>query len=225
MTSKIHIIIPAGGASNRFGDPVKKQFQILNGETILNRTLKVFLSLTYVDSIVVSLPKDDLAHESLIKHPKLIYTAGGKSRSDSVHLGFEKLDLGDDDLVLIHDAARPLISEELVQAVIAATHKYGSVVPVLAVADTVKTVSAGFVEKTIPRETIKTIQTPQGFRASLLKKAYSELNFADPQFTDESLLIERLGLKVAVVEGERQNIKITEKFDFQLAQALLSGSL
>ncbi len=221
MNTKIHIIIPAGGGSQRFGDPVKKQFQILNGETILNRTLKIFLSLTYVDAVVVCLPKEDLTHESLIRHPKLIYTAGGISRSDSVHLGFEKLSINDDDLVLIHDAARPLLSEELIQAVIAATHKHGSAVPVLAVADTIKTVAAGFVEKTIPRETLKTIQTPQGFRASLLKKAYAELNFADPQFTDESLLVEHLGLKVAVVEGERQNIKITEKFDFQLAQALL----
>lgn len=218
----VYVIIPAGGSGTRFGSDLPKQFLPLGETTILNQTLKVFLEADVVQ-IVVCLPEQHLQHRSLLQDSKINYVAGGQSRSASVHNGFMALSsVSEDDVVLVHDAARPFVTKALIESVAAATQKTGSAIPGAALTDTIKTKSKeGCVVKTIPRDELFAIQTPQGFLAANLKKAYDSLDFANEQYTDESMLMEALGVKVALVEGERQNFKITTPFDLEIAEVLV----
>lgn len=224
QNSSIYIIIPAGGSGSRYGNPVKKQFLELNGETLLTKTCNVFLSLSQIKQIVVSLPEEDLRHESLLKDDRIQYVMGGQTRSDSVHRGYLALkDCQDTDLVLVHDAARPCLTPALIERVIKATLEYGAAIPAIAVSDTVKEVSENdFVTKTIQRNQLRSVQTPQGFLYGKLAMAYQKLDTTNAIFTDEAMLMEALGEKVKLVDGERENIKITTPFDKSLAEVLLN---
>ena len=172
---------------------------------------------------MVCLPNEDLNHDSLIKNQALRYISGGASRPSSVHQGFAALqNLQENDVILIHDGARPLVSTDLIQRVISGTLEYGAVIPGQELSDTIKQVNKlDQIDKTIARSNLRAVQTPQGFKAHLLSKAYNTLDFEDPQYTDESMLIEALGHQVNVVKGEPNNIKITHPIDLTLAEALL----
>ncbi|MDO8519230.1 MAG: 2-C-methyl-D-erythritol 4-phosphate cytidylyltransferase, partial [Deltaproteobacteria bacterium] len=130
----------------------------------------------------------------------------------------------EDDIVLIHDAARPLVSPALIQRVIAAVKERGAVVPVISVSDTVKKTVEGRVVGTVDRKELALAQTPQGFRAGFLKKAYAKVPVSE-EVTDEAKLLELAGLPVFTVEGEKNNIKITTPEDLLLAECFLTMDL
>lgn len=221
--NNIHILIPAGGSGSRFGGDKKKQFLQLKNESILNRTIRCFLDLPEVTTVVVSLPVAELNQVESLFDDRLMYVAGGKTRSESVYNAFDFIpDLKQGDVVLIHDAARPLVSVALIQRVIQALQSHDAVIPALPVSDTIKQVSSdGVVAATIDRNGLFAVQTPQGFRAETLQKAYQQLDFRDARFTDESMLVEALGVKVHIVAGESSNIKITHPQDIRIAEALI----
>lgn len=223
--SQWHVIIPAGGSGQRFGSSTPKQFLVLGEDTLLNVTLKRFLAQSDVAQIVVSLPVEHLNHSSLLIDDRIDYVEGGQSRSESVYNGFQALkSVQPRDVVLVHDAARPFPSTSTIQSVAQSTQKVGSAIPVVPVTDTIKTKDdKGCVLKTIPRSELFAVQTPQGFLVQNLQKAYQDLDFASPTYTDESMLMEAIGVSVAMVEGNVENFKITAPFDLQIAESILES--
>jgi 2-C-methyl-D-erythritol 4-phosphate cytidylyltransferase len=151
---------------------------------------------------------------------RVVLVAGGEERQDSVRRGLEAL--GDADVVLVHDAARPLVPRRVIDAVIDATLRSGAAVPVVPVADTVKRVeSDGAVGETLPRDDLRLAQTPQGFRTGLLRAAYARAEREGFRGTDDASVVERAGGRVVVVPGSPRNLKITTPEDLRLAEALL----
>lgn len=222
--NKTHVIIPAGGSGQRFPGQKKKQFLWLRDKPVLDWSVELFLSLPEVTQIILAVPQDVLEELKNKKFDSRVsVVVGGLTRSESVYRGFQALkNCQPKDVVLIHDAVRPFLSADLVRRMVVQTQIKGAVIPALKLTDTVKQVSADFsIEKTIDRNQLYGAQTPQGFLHEKLLRAYDKLGFKDERYTDESLLMEAMGDKVFIVEGERENIKITTPFDLELAEAIL----
>jgi 2-C-methyl-D-erythritol 4-phosphate cytidylyltransferase / 2-C-methyl-D-erythritol 2,4-cyclodiphosphate synthase len=230
------VVIPAAGRARRFGSTENKIWVKLSGRTVLERTLAAFQAHTVVTAIVVAAGADEMervkeAAKGFSKVADVV--AGGSSRTESVRCGLNALPT-DVDLVLVHDAARPLVSAEVISNVIAAAAKYGASVPGTPVADTVKRADLeGIVRATVPRvaeagnapeTTLVAVQTPQGALRSVLEEAYAALDARGaegPEPTDEASLIEANGGTVAIAAGDSANIKVTRPEDVALAERLL----
>lgn len=217
----MHIIIAAGGISTRLASGQKKQFLQLKGKTLLEHCLQCFTANKEVKKTVVALPGDELKHFS--NSDVLFYVAGGPTRVESVHNAFSALGkLPENEIILIHDAARPLVSQDLIDRVAAATRAFGAAIPVVPVKDTVKTVDAeGLVRGTVPRELLRAAQTPQGFLYKHLELVYDTVQFSDPRFTDEAMLVEAVDVPIKTIPGDERNIKITTEIDLRLAEVLV----
>ncbi len=146
---------------------------------------------------------------------------GGEMRQDSVANGVEALDPADDDIVLVHDGARPLVTQDLIERVLEAARTTGAAIPGLPLEDTIKEAEAGRVVRTVPRERLVRVQTPQGFSAGLLRRALDAAKTAGLAATDEAALLESLGLPVTIVPGDPRNLKITSPLDLTAAEAYL----
>ncbi|OGQ07176.1 MAG: hypothetical protein A3G32_04175 [Deltaproteobacteria bacterium RIFCSPLOWO2_12_FULL_40_28] len=207
-----YAVIPAGGKGLRLGG-IKKQFVKVGGKTILERVVETFLETSFFEKIIVCLPAENLNHSISSLHPSINVVAGGALRSYSVFNGVQALNLKDDDLVLIHDAARPLVSRELIERVLHALKKNEVVVPVVALADTIKEVEENKVIKTLDRSRLVGTQTPQGFQGHVLKKIYQKKEDLSDQITDEAFLAEKKGFAIYTVAGDNINLKITTEAD------------
>ena len=223
------VIIPAGGIGSRLGHHQPKQFLPLAGLPILVRTCLAFLDMEVIRCVVVAAPADyyqatiDLLHRHLGKQAiqKLIFTIGGITRQDSVFAGLGALP-ADISLVLVHDAARPLIDQATIVRCLQGAALYGAVIAAIPVKDTLKQVnSSGVIEKTVDRTGLWQAQTPQAVQRELLQQAFAAA--ARQQFvgTDEASLLEAAGIPVRMVEGAERNLKITHPEDLQVAAALL----
>jgi 2-C-methyl-D-erythritol 4-phosphate cytidylyltransferase len=214
-------IIVAGGSGARFG--TKKQFINLGGVPILRRTALCFDSHPFIEHIVIVVPAEDIEHvtQILVGLPTpLDVTAGGATRQESVYNGLQVATSAD--VVLIHDGVRPLVSLSLISRVLAGIGDLDACIPGIAVADTLKEAQGQVVVKTIPRDNVYQIQTPQAFkRAGILEAHTSARNHNIGNFTDDSALIENAGGKVGLVSGDPFNIKITLKEDIYIAEAIL----
>lgn len=218
-------MIPAGGRGVRLGGAVPKQFQLLNGRPILHHALRAFDSLNQVKEIVVVVPADQVRRaEELVgkgKFRKVSHVVvGGSERQHSVRNGLLSFD-EDPELVLVHDAVRPLVSRKVIEDVIAASKRYGAAVVGVRVKDTIKLESSGFYKTTLDRDKLWTVQTPQGFRFEILHRAHVAAQRAAFLGTDEASLVERLKTPVKIVEGEYSNIKITTADDVKFAEMLM----
>lgn len=215
-----YAIIPAAGSGVRFGGDVKKQFRLLHGLPLLDWTLNTFLSTDLFSSIVVCLPNNEL--EDLSGQPerdsRVVFISGGTSRSESVKKGFEFLDLNEEDIILVHDAVRPLVSVDLIRRLVEEAKKFNAVVPVLPITETVKKVEHGFVTATLDRSQLYTAQTPQAFKASILKQVYTQDASVSDRNTDEAMIVESFGYDVHILSGEKTNIKVTTPEDLELAE-------
>ncbi|MGA3281453.1 MAG: 2-C-methyl-D-erythritol 4-phosphate cytidylyltransferase [Smithella sp.] len=220
-------IIPAGGAGTRLKSHVAKQFLLLDGLPILVHTLKVFQESNQIDDIIVAVPPDELVsiRQELIEKynlTKVINTvAGGNQRQDSVKNCLEAV-TGDCDMVVIHDAVRPFVTEDLIRQVVEAARITGAASAGVRAKDTIKeTTEDNNVWATVPRHNLWLTQTPQAFKLELLKEAFT--NAYDEKFygTDDASLIERIGKEVKMVEGFYVNIKITTREDMMIADALM----
>jgi len=225
---RVIAIIPAAGAGRRMGSAVEKQFLHLRGIPILAHTLRVFDKSPKIDGIVLVVApqqRQALEGEVLGPHPceKLLRVIdGGAERQDSVANGLRAIP-PDCELVVVHDGVRPLVSIDLLEAVLEAAHHYGAAIAAIPAGDTVKQADSQKVVATLERETIWLAQTPQIFRAKLLRRAYEKAARDQAVVTDDAALVERIGVTVHLVHGSPENIKVTTLADLLLAEAILAG--
>lgn len=223
---RIEAVIAAAGLGLRMNSNTRKQFMLLDGVPVIARSVILFQGYPGLGKIVLVVKAGEQDQVlSLIKPycclDNIVLAVGGKSRQESVFLGLQHLS-AESDLICIHDAARPLATNALLETLIAAAVKYGAAVPATTLHDTVKEVSAEqMVVSTPSRDKLRLVQTPQVFKADLIRRAYQEAAVSKMEATDDASLVERLGGQVAVVEGERSNLKITTPADFVLAEWLL----
>ncbi len=224
----VAVVIPAGGTGKRLGAAVPKQYLRVGRRTILEMTVGVFERLPMVNQIVVVVPRGYVSrtHRILSRAGMNKVTAvveGGRARQDSVFEGLSVL-YGDPEIVLVHDAVRPCITPAVIRGVIRQARKHGAAVAGVRVNDTIKCEGkSGFYERTLPREKLWAVQTPQGFRTRLLLRAHRAAARARFYGTDEASLLERLGIPVKIVEGEYGNLKITTKEDLLAVRRPGSG--
>jgi 2-C-methyl-D-erythritol 4-phosphate cytidylyltransferase len=219
-------ILVAAGRGERMGGSRPKAFLELAGEALVLRAARVFDRAPSVSRIVAVVPGDELAAARVLLAPVrkvAAVVAGGERRQDSVREGLRQAPAGFDGVVLVHDAARPLVDVDLVEAVAGEAAATGAAVPVVPVVDTVKRVREGVVVETLDRWVLGSAQTPQGFRFSVLAAAY-EAAFRDGvTVTDEAMAVERVGAPVRAVPGSPRNRKITTREDLAWAEGVLAG--
>jgi len=242
---KVFVIIPAAGLGTRMG-PVSsardtkdkklhpsKQFTDLAGTPILIHTLRKFAAVSDISEIWVALRENEIegfrqrlrqeAKDVLQKKVELV--EGGEHRQQSVEHALSAISAAAEDIVLVHDAVRPLVTAEIIHDVIEAAKKYGAAIAGLPAIDTVKQVErtseGAIIKATIPRAGVVLAQTPQGFRYHVIKKAFDEATADGFMGTDEASLAERAGHEVAVVMGSSKNLKITNPGDMELAEFYL----
>ncbi|RJQ68492.1 MAG: 2-C-methyl-D-erythritol 4-phosphate cytidylyltransferase [Desulfobacteraceae bacterium] len=224
----IAALIVAAGKGVRMGTGLRKQYLSLGGQTILAHTLKKFDQCPMVDHIVMAVPQDEMAfcRREIIDplrmraHTELV--AGGARRQDSVCNGLDVLT--EEGIVLIHDGVRPLVSRNLIEACIQGAQRWDACIPVLGVTDTLKKINPqGHIEATVPREGLCMAQTPQAFRATLIKQVHQTARRNGWTATDDASLVERAGGVVHVISGSPINIKITTPDDLRWAETLLGS--
>jgi 2-C-methyl-D-erythritol 4-phosphate cytidylyltransferase len=228
---KTIVIIPAAGLGTRMasatGKAPAKQFTELNGVPVLIHTLRKFAASPRVSEIVIALRKSEadnfaprLAQEKLAKAIRIV--EGGEHRQESVANALQAISAVKEDLVLVHDAVRPFVDQEIISNVIDAAVKHGAAIAAVPAVDTIKQVDrtseGAVVNATIPREHIVLVQTPQGFRFHVLKQAFDEAARDGFTGTDEASVVERMGHPVHVVMGSPRNMKITTPSDLELAE-------
>jgi 2-C-methyl-D-erythritol 4-phosphate cytidylyltransferase/2-C-methyl-D-erythritol 2,4-cyclodiphosphate synthase len=218
-------IIAAGGAGRRLGADVPKQLIDIGGGSMLQHTIRAFLTHPRVSDVVVALPRatehGDLAALAPDRASALQAVAGGARRQDSVANAFDHVPASSE-IVLIHDAARPFVTASLIGRTIDAASAHGAAIAAMPSHDTVKRVERGVIRETIPRDAIYLAQTPQGFRRDVLAAAVA-LGRSGVDATDEAALAERAGFPVHVVEGEPGNVKITTEDDLRAARQRTTG--
>jgi 2-C-methyl-D-erythritol 4-phosphate cytidylyltransferase len=227
---KVFVILPAAGLGTRMAGPQPKQFLALDGVPILVHSLRAFAAVPRVTAIYVAVRKTEMerveaqvADAGFAGRVKMV--EGGEKRQESVAHALAALPADDDDVVLVHDAVRPLIDNATIERTIDAVIETGAAIVGLPAVDTIKqverTAHGALITATIPREFVVQAQTPQGFRYGLLKRAFAEADADGFVGTDEASLVERAGLSVAVVHGSQVNLKITQPGDLELAEFYL----
>ncbi len=221
--NKRYAIIVAGGSGKRFGSEMPKQFLPLDGKAVLMRTIEKFDQAGA--SIVVVLPAEhqqmwiDMCKDTNFAVTHTIAT-GGKTRFESVKNGIAAIEnLADDDLVAVHDGVRPLASVELINRCYDNAQEAGSAIPVVNPSDSIRQVMDDGTSRQLLRSSLRAVQTPQTFRAELLKGAYDVEE--SPLFTDDASVVESAGHQVTLVDGEMTNIKITTPIDMIIASELI----
>jgi 2-C-methyl-D-erythritol 4-phosphate cytidylyltransferase len=216
-------VVPAAGSGERLAAGVPKAFYQLDGRTLVERAVDGLLESGVVDRVVVAVPADRTDRAKLILGRGATVVAGGTNRVESVSRALAAVaDAEEPDFVLVHDAARALTPPDLVVRVVEALRAgHPAVVPSVPISDTVKAVDAnGAVLDTPVRAGLRAIQTPQGFATELLLRAYQQAGTGD--FTDDASLVEHIGGRVQVVDGDPLAFKITTRLDLLLAQAIVS---
>ena len=217
-----HIIIVAGGKGLRMGADIPKQFLPVTGKPVLMRTIEAFYAYDSSIHIVLVLPESQQAYWKELCNRydfNLPYemVCGGETRFHSVKNGLEKVE--GEGWVGVHDGVRPFVSKEVIARCYEEAVLKKAVIPVIGVVETVRHLTDKGSE-TVPRDSYRLVQTPQVFETELLRKAYAQ-NYTDA-FTDDASVVEALGEPVYLVEGNRENIKITTPFDLKVAEALCS---
>jgi 2-C-methyl-D-erythritol 4-phosphate cytidylyltransferase/2-C-methyl-D-erythritol 2,4-cyclodiphosphate synthase len=218
---RVATIIAAGGAGTRLGGGTPKQFLVIGDQTILQRSVDAFVSHPRVNEIVLVLPEGAQMDNDGGGAGKVRVVTGGPRRQDSVANGFDAVS-SDADVILVHDAARPFVSADVISRAIDAAAEHGAAIAALPVTDTVKQVTMEegrrVIAGTIPRESIYLAQTPQAFRRDVLARAVA-LGRSGADATDEAALAELAGHPVHIVEGDVGNVKITTPADLDRARA------
>ena len=235
--ASVYIILPAAGLGTRMlsSGLAPKQFLLLGGKPILIHTLRTFAGLAQLRGVFIAVRPGERARlEALLAEersllPKdfpITIVEGGDTRQDSVSRALASIACGDDDIVLVHDAVRPLVEPSICERTVAAIERWGAAIVGLPAVDTIKqvtrTADGALITATLPRENIVLAQTPQGARAAALRRAFAEAEADGFAGTDEASLLERAGVSVAVVPGSPSNLKITQAADLPLAEWYLA---
>ena len=222
--NRVIAIIVAAGRGKRLGSSLPKQFLKVRGRTILEMSVEAFEQNKYVDEIFVAANADycELTEKLCRGFSKLKkIVAGGAERQDSVRAALDCL-RGENGIVLVHDAARAFVSEAVINAVIEGTADFGAAIPTVPAKDTIRQVD-GTGSRTLQRETLARVQTPQGFRISLLKHAFEKAQAEGFLGTDDASLVERMGINISMVQGEDANRKITTREDLETEMRIGTG--
>lgn len=222
---KRYVIVVAGGKGLRMGGEIPKQFLPVGGKPVLMRTVETFYRSVPDIGIVLVLPCEQqdywkkLCRQYDFRIPCTL-ADGGPTRFHSVQNGLKAVPNGEEDaLIAVHDGVRPFVSAQVIRNCFEEAARQGAVVPVLDMVDSVRQLTEKGCSVAVDRSRLKLVQTPQTFRADILKKAYGQ-NFTE-LFTDDASVVEASGVTVALVSGNRENIKITTPFDLKIAEALL----
>ena len=222
---KRYLIIVAGGKGVRMGGDLPKQFQLLGGKPLVMVTIENLYAMDVTMNIILVLPKDqmELWEELCVKHdfkvPVMVVT-GGTTRFHSVQNGLAIIEDADEALVGVHDGVRPFLAVKVFDELFREAAINGAVVPVVPVHDSMRRFIGGQgATEPVARDRYRLVQTPQVFKLSLLRKAYEQLYMEN--FTDDASVVENLGETVHIVDGNRENIKITTPFDFVVAKAIV----
>ncbi len=215
------VIVAAGNASRMQG--IDKVMAPIQGAPMIKRTVQAFQDAVAIKEIVVVTREDLLSQVmGLCRDMSKVraVVVGGKDRQESVELGMNALS-DKVKLVAIHDGARPLITEAVIDRTVRAANSYGAAAPAVPVKDTIKTVQGGVVTGTPERKTLQAVQTPQVFEFDLLRGALKKARLEEAEITDDCSAVERMGFSIKIVEGEEGNIKITTPLDLRLAEVIL----
>ena len=219
---KCAAVIVAAGSATRMGG-IDKVMAELRGEPMIVRTVRAFQQCDAIREIVIVTREDLIRPISALcaKMDKVkAVVAGGKTRQESVWLGLNSLSK-DVKLAAIHDGARPLITQAVIDRTVRAAHSYGAAAPAVPVKDTVKVVKSGLVMATPDRDSLRAVQTPQVFDFDLLRGALKKAEEAGASVTDDCSAVELMGMSVKLVEGDEENIKVTTPLDLKIAELLL----
>ncbi len=228
IKSNISVIIVAGGSGTRMGEALPKQFLTLGDKPILGHTIDNFAGALPGSEIVVVLPEE---HIELWEKLSLRYgisqeykvVAGGSDRTSSVNNGLQAIE-SSDGIVMVHDGVRPLVSPLKIREIAALAIKCGTAIPCINIIDSLRHVGVHG-NKAVDREEYKAVQTPQAFQLELLRKGYKEATEHNLSFGDDASVVENLGTKVTLIEGERTNIKITTPIDMIIANKILENTV
>jgi len=223
----VGVVIVAAGESTRTSGTELKQFRWVAGKPMLLHSLQTFMARPDVVSVVCVIPREFVADPPpwifQCDVDRLLLSVGGRSRTESVRNGLE--DLPDEaSIALVHDAARPLVDDALIERVVARVRAGGCAVPALPVVDTIKESDAdGRVLRTVDRSRLWRAQTPQGFPRADIERAHREARAANATATDDAALCERIGIPVAIVPGSERAMKVTDESDFERVEALFAA--
>jgi 2-C-methyl-D-erythritol 4-phosphate cytidylyltransferase len=220
---KKYVVIVAGGSGTRMGGNLPKQFLLLKDKPVLYYSIQAFLSAFDDMEVVLVLPEAHVGTgqeiiDAYFDKERIQITEGGDTRFQSVKNGLQLI--GDEGIVFVHDAVRCLVSKELIQRCYESAVETGSAVPAIPSKDSVRLVTEDG-NDAIDRSTVMLVQTPQTFHSKILLSAY-QIDYKD-RFTDEATVVEAYGLKVMLVEGEDNNIKITRPIDMIVAENLINS--
>ncbi|MDP8231227.1 MAG: 2-C-methyl-D-erythritol 4-phosphate cytidylyltransferase [Candidatus Zophobacter franzmannii] len=222
------VIITAGGSGNRLPGKIKKQFRLLNFRPILYHTIDKFINHPEITHIIITLPGDDFAsitktisHE--FKDNRITFCKGGVERQESVLNALKQVP-ANTDYVLIHDGVRPFITKELISKLLSLAIEYGASIPISSVKNTIKQVDAGLVSKTIPRDNLYSVHTPQVFDYKKLLNLHLRASQEKITFTDDASIFEFYKEPVATLVSEINNIKITDSLDLEVAKLIMKGN-
>jgi len=216
--SGLVVIVPAAGAGSRFGGGLPKQFQLLAGKPVIQHVVERFLLDDLVVRVIV--PVAELLLANVKNSERVTFIAGGETRQQSVIRGVAEA--GDAELIAVHDAARPLFSAAIFHAVVDAARESGAALPVIPVADTIHVMNAdSTVAQTLDRSMLAAAQTPQCFRAAILRDVLARAEREGLEGTDEAGLAVKFGYRVRAVPGDPRNLKITVPEDLAIAESYL----
>ena len=231
QTPLVVALVPAAGRGLRMGGSVPKQFLSVGGEPLIVQSLRILQAAHVVDQIILAVPSADIEYcknEIVSRHRFTKVTkvvAGGAERQDSVRYALAQVP-SDTDIVLIHDAVRPFVTQRMIDEVVAAARKEGAAIIALPMRDTVKQVRTdGMIERTVDRTPLWLAQTPQAFRRDWIETAHRKAHTEGVRATDDAFLVEWLGYSVAVVEGSGENIKVTRPEDMVIGEAILASRM
>lgn len=230
MNSKVCVLIPAAGKGSRMAHSVKKPYLKLAQKPILAHTIQRFEQNSAVDAIFVIVDRDDFREcRSAVLRPYPFtkvqeLVGGGETRQRSVYNGVRALS-ADVDFVIVHDAVRPFVTDDIIFACLTAADTYGAAVAAVPVKDTIKVANEDrFIVETPVRDQLWAVQTPQVFRKSLLEEAHQAAHAHQLTATDDASLVEQLGFPVKLVKGSYANLKITTPIDLRVAEVLISDA-
>lgn len=223
---KCGAVIVAAGSASRMGG-IDKVMAPLGGEPMIVRTVRAFQQCDAIAEIVIVTRPDLIRSIGALcagMDKVTAVVAGGKSRQESVGLGLNTLSAGIE-LAAVHDGARPLITDAVIDRTVRAANTYGAAAPAVPVKDTVKVVRSGLVAETPDRATLRAVQTPQAFDFDLLRGALKKAQEDGAAVTDDCSAVERLGMSVKIVEGDERNLKVTTPMDLKIAEMLLEEKI
>ncbi len=220
MNKKTDAIIVAAGLGTRLGFQIPKAFVPLHNRPLLSYSLETFLSHDLIKNVILVIPETMFA-ESIEKfsNERIKFVIGGKERWESVRNGIKE---SQSDWVLVHDAARPFVTKDIIDSIIAKRSDYRSVITVTPVVDTIRFFSNDTAGATVDREKLVRVGTPQLFERKLLNDLFDQIKPDRSPPTDEAILVQNAGIQVGISWGDPNNFKITTKADLEMAQALLT---